>query len=150
MSVAHTIQHLQMLHRTIPGISVPEKYPGSLNTAQLPAVIIWPGRGIERPVTARAVMVRVERRYDCRFFLEPLGQNNYDTPVQNAIELLDLCKSTYWENKKLAEGYIELLQIEDSGIISGGELVAIAPLTYAGTAYKGFVCTLTILELLKP
>jgi len=150
MSIANTLTQLQMVNRLLETVSVPSRYPGSINTADLPLVIFWPGRAIIRPITSRGQIVRVERRYDARYFLEALGQNDFNAPVTGAISLLDTCLSLYFEHKTLQDGVTEIDYIEDSGIVSGGELVAIAPLVYAGNAYKGFVITLTILEYLKP
>lgn len=151
MSVANTLTQLRMLHRVMDVFkTIPDRYPGSLNTADLPVPIFWPGRAIIRPVTSRAAIIRVERRYDIRVFMEPLGQNDYNVPVTNAVTLLDTCLGFYWEHKILADGVTEIVQVEDSGIISGGDLVAVAPLVYGAQAYRGFVCALTILEHLQP
>lgn len=150
MSIANTLNQLQMVNRLVDGLSVPSRYPGSINTADLPLVIFWPGRAITRPVTSRGQIIRVERRYDARYFLEALGQNDFNSPVAGAVSLLNDCLELYFEHKTLQDGVTEIDYIEDSGIVSGGELVAVAPLVYAGNAYKGFVITLTILEYLKP
>lgn len=148
MSIANTITQLQMLHRTITGIvTAPDAYPGSINTADLPLVIVWPKRAISRPLTARALTVRSERIYSVRVFMEAIGQDNYDTPVQNGIVMLNRFLTAYFQNTTLADGYTQIVQVEDSGLTAGGDLVATASLVYAGNFYKGFVCDITVIEV---
>ena len=151
MTIANTISQLQMLHKTIDGVaSVPTDYPGSINTADLPLVIVWPKQATSRPLTARAITVRSERVYSVRCYMEAMGQDNYDTPVQNGIAMLQRFLDCYFNNTELLKGYTQIVSVADSGLTSGGDLVATASLVYAGNFYKGFVCDLTILEVFDP
>lgn len=148
MSIANTIVQLQMLHKTITGVvSAPTVYPGSINTADLPLVIVWPKTGVTKFLTARGILSKTERIYSVRVFMEALGQNDYDTPVQDGIAMLGRFLDCYMNNAELLPGYTQITQVQDSGLTSGGDLVAMASLVYAGNFYKGFVCDLTILEV---
>ena len=156
MSIANTITQLQALHAAIDGIrSTPTVYPGSINTAQLPLVIVWPSRGITRQLTSSGIrtagggspVVKTERVYSARVFVEAIGQNDYDTPAQRGIELLDLFVATYFSSNILADGLTEIINVQDTGLMAGGDYVAQAGLSYAGTAYKGFICNVTVLEV---
>lgn len=148
MSIANTLALLGVLHKGIEGVvTVPAAYPGSLNTADLPLVITWPGRATSRPLTARALTVRSERIYSVRVFMEAIGQDNYDAPAQNGIVMLNRFLAAYFHNTTLADGYTQIVQVVDSGPTVGGNYVASASLVYGGNWYKGFVCDLTIIEV---
>ncbi len=148
MSIANTLALLGTLHKGIEGVvAVPTAYPGSINTADLPLVITWPGRATTRPLTARALTVRSERQYSVRVFMEAIGQDNYDTPAQNGIVMLNRFLAKYFQNPTLADGYTQIVQVVDSGLTVGGNYVASASLVYGGNWYKGFVCDLTIIEV---
>jgi hypothetical protein len=142
------IELLQRINKAIEGINTaPIKYPGSLQTANLPTVIVWPGRGTTRPITARATAIQTERVYSVRVFVEPIGQSNYDIPSWTAIELLERFIEVYFRNEVLLDGYAKIISISDSGVMSGGELAVQAGLTYAGVAYRGFVLSVTVTEV---
>lgn len=146
MSITVTIAQLQMLHRLIPGVkATPTVYPGSINTADLPLVLIWPGRGITTPVTARAILQKTERVYQVRAYVDPIGQNNYDAPAQESINLIGLFLDCYLNNTRLMDGYIQITQVQDSGPVSGS--AGMTPMIFAGNAYRGFTMDLTILEV---
>lgn len=150
MGVITVIELLQSLHAGIEGVvTAPVKYPGALNTANLPAVIVWPSRATTTMVTARAKQLRVERIYSCRCYVEPSGQSNYDIPSKLAIDLLPRFIEAYFRNQTLMDGYAEIVSVADTGIMSGGDLAMQAGLTYAGIAYRGFVTSLTVIELLR-
>lgn len=142
------IELLQSINRAIPGMkTAPVKYPGSLSTANLPAAIVWPGRATTRQVTAKATTIQTERTYSIRVFVEASGQSNYDIPSWIAIELLQAYIETYFRNEVLLDGYAKIVAISDSGLMAGGDLAMQAGLTYAGIAYKGFVLSVTIVEV---
>lgn len=148
MSIPVTIAQLQMLHLGIEGVKLaPEKYPGSLNAADLPLVLVWPGRGITKPVTARGHVQKTERRYSVRVFVDPVGANNYDAPAQESIALLDRFIDCYLNNMSVMDGYIQIVQIDDTGPTSAA--AGQTPLYFAGNAYRGFACELTIVEVCK-
>ena len=146
MTIDATIDTLQMLHRTVTGVKLaPAKYPGSINSADLPLVIVWPGRATTKFVTAKGAIIRSERTYSVRVFMEAVGQSDYDTPVQDGITLLQRLLEMYMRQAELVRGYPMITSVSDSGLIAGTEL-----LTYAGSFYRGFICELTVLELLVP
>lgn len=150
MNPTTVVELLQNINKTIPGItSAPIKYPGSLNTASLPAVIVWPGRATSTLVTARAIQIRTERTYSVRVYVEPSGQSNYDIPSWTSMELLPKFIETYFRNQTLLDGVGIITGITDSGLMSGGDLAVQAGLTYAGVAYKGFVLSVTVVEVVR-
>lgn len=147
MTVSAIIDALQKLHRTIEGVKLaPAKYPGSINSADLPLVIVWPGRATTKFVTTKGIVIRSERMYSVRVYVEAVGQNDYDTPARDGITLLQRFLERYMRESEIAQGYPKILEVSDSGLTAGGE----AGLVYAGSFYKGFVCDLTVLELLAP
>lgn len=148
MSIPITIAQLQMLHRGIEGVKLaPAVYPGSLNASDLPLVLVWPGRGTTKPVTARGAVQKTERRYSVRVYVDPVGQNNYDAPAQESIALLDRFIDCYLNNMSVMDGYIQIVQIDDTGPTSAG--AGQTPLYFAGNAYRGFACELTVVEVSK-
>jgi len=148
MSIPVTIAQLQMLHRGIEGVKLaPTVYPGSLNASDLPLVLVWPGRGVTRPITARGAIQKTERVYSVRVFVDPIGQNNYDAPAQESIALLGRFLDCYLSNMSLMDGYIQIVQISDTGPTSAS--AGQTPLFYAGIPYRGFTCDLTIVEVSK-
>lgn len=150
MSIKQTIACLQTLHKTIPGVKLaPVAYPGQLNTADLPYVLVWPGRGTTTAVTSRGAVQRTQRAYSVRVFMEAVGQDIVDIPAQAGIDMLNLFIETYMDNLSLADDYIRIAQIDDSGLTVGADLVGSSVLTYAGQFYRGFVCDLTIIEVCK-
>lgn len=154
MSIANTITQLQALHAAIEGIkSAPISYTGSISTAQLPLVTVWPSRATTRQLTSSGVrtagshpLIRSERVYSARVYVEAVGQNDYDTPAQLSITLLDKFLQTYFSNNVLADGITEIINVQDTGVMAGGEYVTNAGLTYAGNQYKGFICNITVME----
>lgn len=148
MSVRNTIRMLQSLHASVPGIvSAPERFPGSIQSADLPLVIVWPGNGVTQKITSRGLVTRTERRYSVRVYVEALGQNDYSSPAYQSIDLIQEFIDVYMNNHTLEDGYTEIVRIEDSGVISGGDVQAMAAMNYAGNWYRGVVFTLVILEL---
>jgi hypothetical protein len=152
--ITDVITLLQSLHSDIVGIeTAPVAYPGSISNAQLPCVLVIPGRAITRQLTSgsgktyQRGVLRSERNYSIRCYVGAIGQNEYDTPSQTAIGLLEKFILLYYSRFPLTP-LVELVSIEDSGIISGGEYVLNQGLTYAGQPYRGFIITAVILELL--
>jgi hypothetical protein len=142
MTIQTTITELQKLNRVVEGIrSAPDKYPAALNTANLPLCLTWPGSGVYSPLVTRALKRKMERTYSVRVYLEPVGQSNTSIPFETGVGLLDSFLTLYMENRTLANGYIQIQRIEDSGLIAGGEL------TYAGIEYRGFVLRLNVIEV---
>lgn len=148
MTIRNTIDQLQSLNATIEGVKVaPTRYPGSINSSDLPLVLVWPGPATSLPVTARAAVSRTNREYNVRVYVEAVGQNDYDSPARDSITLLDRFLWTYFDNRTLGDGYTQIVNITDSGLVTGSVLSAAAPLVYAGTFYKGFTLTVNVIEM---
>lgn len=148
MSVYNTVRMLQKLHASVPGVkTTPERFPGSIPTADMPMTIVIPGIGRTTKQTARGLVSRTERLYSVRLFVDALGQSDYSEPTYQSIDFIVKFLDLYMTNTTLEDGYTEIVRIEDSGVISGGDFQAVTGMNYAGNWYKGVVFTLTILEL---
>jgi len=91
----------------------------------------------------------MNREYDVRVYVQSLGQGDYDTPPRDGVALLNRFLSTYFANKTLSDGYTEIESVQDSGLIAGtAAITAGGSLMYAGNFYKGFTCTLNIIEVM--
>lgn len=149
MSIANTISCIQRLNRTISGVKLaPTKYPGSINSADLPLVLVWPGRATTVPLTSRAEVVKMQRQYEVRVYVEAAGQDDYTAPTNRGVALLNNFLDTYFRNKILEAGYAEIVNIEDTCLISGGTSVTEQMMQYSGVSYKGFVCVLNVIEVM--
>jgi len=147
--ISDTIQALQTLHKTIPSVNyAPTKYPSALNSSQMVTVLVFPQSGSTEALTSKGILKKTERIYSVRVFIEPVGQNTYDAPIQKGMDLLDSFLEYYINNQELIEGYVNIRSVNDSGVISGGELAAIVGLTFGDNTYRGFVCNLNITEVI--
>lgn len=149
MAILDTINLLQGIHKSIDGVKTcPSRYPGSLNAAELPAVIVWPGGGDTEAVTSRFEVRSTTREYLIRCFMEPFGKGDYDTAPRDGMELLTKFLDTYTLNPILSDGYTKIVSIRDSGIIAGtASLVGSSSLSYAGIFYKGFTMNISVIEV---
>lgn len=152
--VASTLGLFQSLHAGIQDItSAPTAYPGSINTSDLPMVLTFPSQATTtlqtfQPKTMGAARARKEslRDYSARLFIEPVGQDNYDAVMQTGITLLQRLLNAYWDNYVLAENLVQIREVRDSGITSGGQLVGNRGLTYSGTDYTGIIFEINVQE----
>jgi len=152
--VASTLDLFQRLHAGIEGVtSAPTRYPGSINASDLPMVLVFPSQATTtlqtfQPKTMGAAQARKEmlRDYSARLFIEPVGQDIYDNVMQMGITLLQRFLDTYWGNYVLAENLVQIREIRDSGITSGGQLVGNRGLTYAGFDYTGIIFEINVQE----
>ncbi len=152
--VASTLALFQALHAGIDGVtSAPTAYPGSINTSDLPMVITFPAQAVTtlqtfQPKTMGAARARKEmlRDYSVRLFVEPAAQDVYDNVAQTGITLLQRFLDTYWNNFVLAENLVQIREVRDSGITSGGQLVGNRGLTYAGVDYTGIIFEINVQE----
>lgn len=137
MSMILTRTALQTLHGTITGVtSAPTTYPASLSTAQLPIVLVWPGRGEWRQDTFGYSRSQI-REYIVRCFFLPIPQGSPDKPPAGAETLLQRFGETYLDPAKAvldAGGYqVTILggegDIRDSGL---------GIIKYAGVDYHAF------------
>lgn len=148
MNVQHVVASLQSLHAGLPGVvSAPLRFPGSLNSANLPTVITWPQRAFTTKVTARAIQIKSERLYSVRVYVEATGKSDYDIPSWKSMTMLPTFIEAYFKQQELADGYAIITRVDDLGLMAGGDLAMQAGLTYAGNAYKGFVLTLHVTEV---
>lgn len=133
MTIAADILELQAINVSVTGItSAPTSYPAALNTADLPCVICWPGPATwSRP--SLGDLQRMDRTYLIRVYVEALGQNQWDTAIQDCITLLDAFGRKYID--KAADSTVSLhIQAREGGVRDNGVQV----LTYAGTDFHGF------------
>lgn len=152
--VASTLDLFQRLHSGIEGVtSAPTRYPGSINASDLPMVITFPSQATTRlqtfqPKTMGADRAKKEslRDYSARLFVESVAQDTPDAVMQTSITLLQRFLDTYWDNYVLAENLVQIREIRDSGIFSGGPQVANMGMSYAGHHYTGIVFEINVQE----
>jgi len=143
ISISNSISLLQTLHGGITGVKLaPTVYRGSINTAQLPFVITWPAPAETTYQTLKAYQSL--RTYSVRCFVEPVGQNNIDAPIQEAITLLERFLDTYMNNSTLSDGVTLVQSVDDTGVFAGATTGE--ELIYSGNFYVGFVCRVILLE----
>lgn len=153
--VSSTLDLFQSLHAGIDGVtSAPTSYPGSINTSELPMVLVFPAQAATRLQTfqpkamgsARAKKEMI-RDYSARLFIEPVGQDTVNSVMQTGITLLQRFLDAYWDNFVLAENLVQIREIRDSGITSGGQLVGNRGLSYAGIDYTGIIFEINVQEM---
>jgi hypothetical protein len=115
--------------------------PANLNTADLPLVAVWPGEATWQ--LAAMGLKRQERTYIVRVFVRPVAQDipGPDPGYDDCVTLLEAFGQAYQDNLSLAGAVDNISAVKDSGI-SGGAM----ELTWAGTAYWGFVYRVTVVE----
>lgn len=144
-STKRTIAALQSLHQSIPGVaSAPTTYPASINSADLPLVLVWPAEG-EWSQGAMNAQRRLDRTYRVQVFVSALGQQELDEALQASIDLLDAFGEAYLnpDNFTLLNGAVQATIKTGVGDIADG---GVAVLAYAGTEYQGFEYRLTVYE----
>lgn len=155
--VNSTLGLFQRLHAGINGVtSAPASYPGSINASDLPMVLTFPSQAT---TTMQTFSPKVKvmgggkkptkesiRDYSARLFVSPAGQDLYDNTIQSSITLLQRFLDTYYDNFVLAENLVQIREIRDSGITSGGQLVGNRGLTYAGVDYTGVIFEINVQE----
>jgi hypothetical protein len=113
------------------------KYPTNITTANLPLAMTWPGPssfdfegiggGKRRFVQGLMTMV----------FMQPLGQNDVPSRVEEAIMMLDAVRNVLLDNTAIIDGQYQVTLAQslanphrDSGLI--------ASLQFGGTMFFGF------------
>ena len=142
MSVAATVTALQTLHATVAGIkSAPTQMPSSLNTAELPMALVWPGEATWQ--LAAMGLKRQERVYIVRVFARPVAQDipGPDAGYDDCVALLEAFGQAYQSNLTLAGAVDNISAVRDSGI-SGGAM----ELLWGNISYWGFVYRVTVVE----
>ena len=133
MTIATTIAALQTMHASISGVAnAPTIYPGSLNTADLPMVIVWPGPA-EASLAGLGYNV-VQRRYRVACYVDAIEQGlGINESWQAAITLLQRFHDEYLDstNNPLVTGtYQSWIRNKEgeSPVLDGGlEVVAYPP-----------------------
>jgi hypothetical protein len=139
MSISLVIAALQTRNAAITGIAkAPTAYPGSLNTAHLPLVLVWPAAS-QSHQNSIGDLRRSDRTYNLDVYVAPVAQGQgVDQEIQNSITLLQRFIDAYAnaEDSDLIGGSpqatikaSEQSPIQDTGIVV---------LKYAGTDYHGF------------
>lgn len=147
MSILTTITALQALHADVDGVqSAPTAYPGKLNSADLPMVLVLPAEG-----TADLEAIGARKRHDGIYrvyvYIAPLTEG---TPVnegmQTAIILLQALLDMYLDSTN-----VQLTSSPSQAIIRAGRdnpvrHSAIATLSFGEISYRGFTFDVSVME----
>ena len=153
--VSSTLGLFQRLHAGINGVtSAPTSYPGSINASDLPMVLTFPSQATTTLQTFSPVVMGGGKKpskegirdYSARLFVAPVGQDLYNNTMQTGITLLQRFLDTYYDNFVLAENLVQIREVRDSGITSGGQLVGNRGLHYAGHDYTGIIFEINVQE----
>lgn len=149
--VSSVITAFQTLHAGITGVkTAPTAYPGKVTTADLPMVLTFPGQAITQMRTFGANPALSKRSslrdYSIRLFVEPAPQDRYDNVMQSSITLLQRFLDEYYDNFILAANLAHIVEVRDSGVVTGGDLVGDRGLMYAGIVYTGVIFEVNVQE----
>lgn len=138
MSIASVITALQAKHVGLSGVkTAPTAVPSSLNTAQLPIVIVLPGPAAW---SNQAIgLTRNDRTYNVRVYVAPIAQGQgIDQGYQATIALMQTLGAAYvdWPNWH-GSNFEQMTAIADDGH---------QVLSYAGIDYHGATFRLNITE----
>jgi len=145
MTVAATVTALQTLHATITGVSsAPTVMPASLNNAELPVCLTFPGEGGWKHNSMDGAMLQQRRRYVVKVYVAPipLGQG-LDEGYQLSLPMLQAFGEKYMGVTTLS-GAIAHLGTLESGLLATDLGVGIIP--FAGIDYHGFTYFVDIIE----
>jgi hypothetical protein len=142
-----TIEKMQELNAGVDGINTaPAKYPGSLNTAQLPMALTWARDSNISHATA-GDLYRIDREFEIEVYVDPVGQGDgIDGPIQKCYQIIEEMTETYVDpNNVILYSTAPQLWIQTGGddISDGGHEI----LTYppGGTEqYHGFSFTVRV------
>lgn len=137
MATPDVVAALQSLHAAIAGVATaPIAMPASLNTADLPCVLVWPGTATWRQQAVG--LRRLEREYIVRCYVAPVAQGKgVDEGWQAALALLDAFGQAYENDIALGGMVDQIASVVDMGL---GVHV------FAGIAYHGFEYRLKIVQ----
>jgi hypothetical protein len=140
MTPSQIVAALQTLHAGISGIaSAPTDYPGALNAAELPCVLVFPGEATH--ICARIGNARTNREYRVHVFCAPVVQGKDAAGMQSVLDLLPRFVAAYFGARTLVSGSDQAFL--DSSFRDSGHAV----LEYAGVMYHGFTFSLNISEV---
>jgi hypothetical protein len=141
MSAKSIHDALQTVHAAITGVTkAPTVRPASINTSDMPLVLVRPVATTWDGEHALVGMRKVVRAFEVAVYVGPVAQGmGVDETYQEALVLLDrfgiaYCKSTL----PGVLGVNEVMGATDTGL-SGNVM-------FGGTAYQGFVYTVTVKE----
>ncbi len=137
MSVPTTVDALQRVHASITGVkSAPLIIPGSVNSADLPLVLVRPA---EAEWSAQAIgLPRQDRWYEVFCLVAPVASGRSpDSGVRAALPLLQAFGEGYMSDVTISGAVDHVREIRDGGIES---------LTFAGVSYHGFTFRLLVVE----
>lgn len=145
MTMMTTIAALQAVNRTV-GVNAPDKYPASLNSADLPMALTLPADGT---LDLEAIQARKRRDTTYRVFMyvAPVTEGSgVDEGTQRSIELLDALGDAY-----VTAANIQLTTSPSQAIIQTSRETRIrhSPIgivTFAGVAYRGFTFDVNVME----
>lgn len=139
MSAKSVCDALQDLHAQIAGVkTAPKQRPTSLNTADMPLVLIRPMAATWD--TAAIGLRKVSRQYEVAVFVGPLAQGaGVDQVWQDALVLLDKFGELYTDPTLPATLGADLVKASTDNGLSGN-------MVWSGVNYQGFVYTVTVKE----
>lgn len=142
MSIVATIDAIQAINRTIPGVVTAPPvadYPASLNPSlDCPFLFTWPKGG--QWDEAAIGLNRDQETWVITVLVAPVGEGIRGDVVSATINLLEACRMT-WINAAHQDigGSVEQIQSADHG--------GLQTLTFAGIDYYGFQVTIhTVLK----
>ena len=157
MSIAATIDLIQTVNRGVTGVTFAPalaKYPLSLTTAQLPAVLTVPGEGTFHHGGIGGGKRRQDRQYHIHCFAEPLGQSTFPTRALAATTVLQALIEAWLAVNQGSGAPIALadpppyqVTVEASPGDPHSDTGLIPSLEIGGTPYHGFTITLRVREL---
>lgn len=147
MTILTTITALQTLHATVAGVTTaPTVYPGKLNSADLPMILVLPADG-----TADLEAIGARKRHDGIYrayvYVAPLTEGvPVDEGVQTCILLLQALLDMYLNSTN-----VQLTTSPSQAIIRASTTTPIrhspiATLPFGGTDYRGFTVDISVME----
>lgn len=137
MSAKTVHDALQVVHAAITGVkSAPLRRPASINTAEMPIVLVRPIEGAWE--TAAIGQRKVVRAFEVAVYVGPVAQGQgVDETYQEALVLLDRFGDAYIATTLPAALGVDLVEgATDTGL--SGQVM------FGGVAYQGFVYTVKV------
>lgn len=117
------------------------KYPTNVTTAQLPLALSWPGPSTFDFEGIGGGKRRIMQLINVVVYLQPLGQNDIPTRVDEALMMLDAVRNTLLDNTAIVDDVYQVTLAQslnnphrDSGLR--------ADLAFGGTIFFGFTVDL--------
>lgn len=119
------------------------KYPTGMSTAQLPLALTWPGASTFDFEGIGGGKRRFMQGITVVVYMQPLGQNDIPTRLDEALMMLDAVRNTLLDNTAIVDDVYQVTLAQslnqphrDSGLN--------ANLQFGGTVYFGFTVDVTM------